>query len=49
MVQREGQGERGDSTCKHFWAAIDKLKQKVVGHIGVIMSTYDQNDNLIYN
>ena len=49
MASNKEDGERELSTCKHFWVAIDKLKQNVVGHIGVMMSSYDKNDSLIYH
>ena len=35
--------------CKHFWVALDKTSQKVVGHVGVIMSTYKPDNTLIYH
>ena len=34
---------------KYFWVAFDQTKQKVVGHVGVIMSTYGKEDKLIYH
>ena len=43
------QNELNTHTCEHFWVAIDKSKQVVVGHIGVIMSTYGEKDKFIYH
>ena len=37
------------SECKHFWVALDKTNQKVVGHVGVIMSTYKPDNTSIYH
>ena len=37
------------SLCKHFWVAVDQSKQQVVGHIGVIMSTYPKEDQIVYH
>ena len=47
---RKTEGDTLDSPdCKHFWVAIDESKQTIVGLIGVIMSTYPQNDKFIYH
>ena len=35
--------------CKYFWVALDKLNDKVVGHVGVIMSTYKPDNSFIYH
>ena len=35
--------------CKYFWVALDKVNQKVVGHVGVIMSTYKSDNSFIYH
>ena len=48
MKQHPEEKQNVESTCKYFWVAIDKSIQRVVGHIGVIMSTYDKTDQFIY-
>jgi ribosomal protein S18 acetylase RimI-like enzyme len=36
------------SPCKHFWIALDDRNDKVLGCVGVIMSTYDTTEKVIY-
>ena len=43
---RKSEGDKPD--CKNFWVAIDESKKAIIGLIGVIMSTYPQNDKFIY-
>ena len=40
-----------NSNChlNHFWVAFDKTKQIVVGHVGVILSTYSAENSFIYH
>ena len=33
----------------HFWVAYDKTKQIVVGHVGLILSTYRTENSFIYH
>ena len=49
FMKRVHEDETTPSNFNYFWVAIDNLKQVVVGHVGVIMSTYDKSDNLIYH
>jgi len=42
-------GSNLQNKCKHFWVALDKTNQKVIGHVGVIMSTYKPENTLIYH
>jgi len=35
--------------CKYFWVALDHINLKVVGHVGVIMSTYKSDNSFIYH
>ena len=37
------------SNQSYFWVAFDRTKQIVVGHVGVIMSTYESTDSFIYH
>ena len=34
-------------SCRHFWVAIDE-NNRVLGSVGIIMSTYDEKDEAIY-
>ena len=36
------------SNVNHFWVAYDNTKDVVVGHVGLIMSTYKKEDAYIY-
>lgn len=40
---------KSQNSSKHFWVALDKKNQKVVGHVGVIMSTYKPDNTFIYH
>ena len=42
-------GANSQNKCKHFWVALDKKNQKVIGHVGVIMSTYKPENTFIYH
>jgi GNAT superfamily N-acetyltransferase len=37
-----------DDTCRHFWVAVDN-EDRVLGQVGVIPSTYPNNDQLVYD
>ena len=49
FMKQSVDGDPVASICKHFWVAIDQSKQLVVGHVGIIMSTYDKEDKYIYH
>ena len=36
-------------TCRNFWVAIDRSEKKVIGHVGVVMSMYEEEDKTIYH
>ena len=48
FMKRDNYQQENSSSFRHFWVAIDRSKQIVVGHVGVIMSTYDDDDLSIY-
>ena len=47
-MKHEADGESTATNCRYFWVAIDHHKQIVVGHVGVIMSSYAEDDKFIY-
>ena len=49
FMKKESSSLSSSSNFKHFWVAFDHSKQIVVGHVGVVMSTYPAEDSNIYH
>ena len=48
-MKSESSKDQNSSGQNYFWVAFHRKKQMVVGHVGVIMSTYELTDSFIYH